>query len=85
MDYLKSQAELKNLQHELRTPLCGILGVAELLSQQPLSSLQKEQVHIIHESCLRLIDFINCFFCPNIIERDNNTLGSLHGGNQHTT
>lgn len=37
---------LANMSHEIRTPLNGVLGVAQLLSETPLSSEQREYVDI---------------------------------------
>lgn len=47
------------LSHELRIPLTGILGMAELLNNQNLSPTQKEQVEIIREAGYRLLAFAN--------------------------
>lgn len=49
----------KTLSHELRIPLTGILGMAELLiHEQGLSAEQKEEVALIIHSGTRLSSFI---------------------------
>lgn len=50
---------LSSITHELRTPLHGILGTAEILSDTAMNALQHGMVHTI-ESCGRtLLDTIN--------------------------
>ena len=50
---------LANMSHEVRTPLTGIIGVADLLAESHLSSDQKEQVVILQESCSTLKNIID--------------------------
>jgi len=45
--------------HELRTPMNGILGAAELLIGTPLSSVQQRYVHIAHQSATALLALID--------------------------
>jgi signal transduction histidine kinase len=48
-----------SISHELRSPLHGILGTAEILSDTAMNALQQGMVHTI-ESCSRtLLDTIN--------------------------
>ena len=47
------------LTHELRTPLNGILGLAGLLGQEPLTSAQSDHVRAIEESGERLLELIS--------------------------
>ncbi len=50
---------LANMSHEIRTPLHGVLGMAALLLDTPLSPAQREQLQTIHGSGLALVDIIN--------------------------
>ncbi|MCC6409493.1 MAG: response regulator [Planctomycetes bacterium] len=47
------------ISHELRTPMNGILGTAELLLQETLSPDQAELVQVIHRSSRGLLSLIN--------------------------
>lgn len=47
------------LTHELRTPLNGILGLAGLLAQEPLTSASRDHVRAIEESGERLLELIS--------------------------
>ncbi|MBI5434628.1 MAG: response regulator [Planctomycetes bacterium] len=47
------------ISHELRTPMNGILGTAELLLQESLSPDQSELVQVIHRSSRGLLSLIN--------------------------
>ncbi|KAL4995058.1 hypothetical protein BDV10DRAFT_175544 [Aspergillus recurvatus] len=50
---------VSNISHELRSPLHGILGTADLLSDTALNALQYGMVHVV-EACGRtLLDTIN--------------------------
>ena len=58
-DRLKS-AFLATITHELRTPMNGILGFSELLSDPDLSPEESsEYIDLIHQSGLRLLTLIN--------------------------
>lgn len=50
---------LANMSHEIRTPLNGVLGIASLLSQMPMSPKQKEYVEIIRSSGGMLLTLLN--------------------------
>jgi two-component system NtrC family sensor kinase len=51
---------LTNMSHELRTPLNGILGISQLLKNEPnLTKQQIEDIAIIYESGSHLLTLIN--------------------------
>ena len=50
---------LANMNHEVRTPLNGVLGVAALLAQTPLDDHQRHMVDIIDESGASLLRILN--------------------------
>jgi len=50
---------LANMSHEMRTPLTGILGMAEILDQTPLDEDQKDYLHTIIQSGGNLREMIN--------------------------
>lgn len=52
-------AFLANMSHELRTPMNAVLGMNELLSRTPLTSLQKNYVSHIRSSASLLLSIIN--------------------------
>jgi signal transduction histidine kinase/CheY-like chemotaxis protein len=52
-------AFLANMSHEVRTPLNGILGMAEALAQDGLSPDQEEKLGILRESCRTLMTVVN--------------------------
>ena len=41
---------LASMSHEIRTPLNGILGMAQVLQDEPLTDAQKERVNVISDS-----------------------------------
>ena len=51
-----------NIVHELRTPICGIMGMSELLMDMELNSEQRDNVDIIYSSCKKMNDLINDLF-----------------------
>lgn len=58
-DRLKT-AFLANLSHEVRTPMNGILGFAELLKEHSLpEDLQRKYIEVIEQSGLRMIRIID--------------------------
>ncbi|GGM93614.1 sensor histidine kinase [Thermus composti] len=52
-DHLKSEF-IAAVSHELRTPLAVIMGLAELLQEEPLPPSAQESVELIRESAFRL-------------------------------
>jgi PAS domain S-box-containing protein len=64
---------LNNISHEVRTPLNGILGFAELISQTNLSDEErKDSLFMLHESSDRLLNTITNYMDISLI-----TSGSL--------
>jgi signal transduction histidine kinase/ActR/RegA family two-component response regulator len=50
---------LSNMSHEVRTPLNGIVGMGQFLTNTTLTSDQLEMVNIINKCSLQLLSFIN--------------------------
>lgn len=53
---------LGNVRHDLRSPLCTVIGFAELLSEETdpaLSAKQRRFISYIHKDSLHLLDLIN--------------------------
>ena len=50
---------LANVSHEVRTPLNGVIGTAELLGGTNLTSVQRDHVHVIAESAESLLAILN--------------------------
>ena len=56
----KAKSEfLANVSHEVRTPLNGVIGSAELLGDTNLTRVQRDHVHVITESAEGLLAIIN--------------------------
>lgn len=53
------QQFLSNMSHEMRTPMNGIIGMAELLSKTELTEIQKDYLNTIQESSGALLSLIN--------------------------
>ncbi|MCC6391296.1 MAG: response regulator [Bryobacterales bacterium] len=60
---------LANMSHEVRTPLHGILGMTQLLSDTPLDAEQKEFVGMIADSGRTLLGLVNDLLDLARIER----------------
>lgn len=54
-DKTKSQF-LSTMSHEIRTPLNGMLGMIQLLESSPLSSEQRQQMHVLHDATDALLE-----------------------------
>lgn len=50
---------LANMSHEIYTPLSGVVGMAEILKQSPLSPEQREYIDIIEDSATNLLSVFN--------------------------
>jgi len=50
---------LANMSHEVRTPMNGIIGMSEILLQEPLEAREREYVEIIHRSGQALLGVLN--------------------------
>ncbi|HEX6886065.1 MAG TPA: response regulator [Planctomycetota bacterium] len=59
---------LANVSHEVRTPMSGILAMAELLLETELSPDQREQARTIHGSARGLLTILNDVFDFSRIE-----------------
>lgn len=56
----KAKSEfLANMSHEIRTPMNGVIGMLNLLSAEPLSEAQQEQLDIAKASGESLLSLIN--------------------------
>lgn len=70
-DHLKT-AFLNNISHEVRTPLNGILGFADIITQPGLSQHEIDQcLDILHVSSKRLTDTINDYMDMSLIVSGN--------------
>ena len=50
---------LANMSHEIRTPLNGVLGMAQVLENEPLTAFQRESVRTILDSGQTLMTLLN--------------------------
>ena len=53
------QAFLSNMSHDLRTPLIGLLGLAELLAKTGTTKRDKEYAQYIHQAGKQLLELLN--------------------------
>lgn len=58
----------KNISHNLRISLNGIIGMAEMLKQTPVNEIQKDYINIITNSSNSLLNSINKIFDYLLIE-----------------
>lgn len=49
---------IATLNHELRTPMNGVMGMAALMADDELSDAQRERLRILRESCASLLGMI---------------------------
>lgn len=69
MNRLKSSF-LANMCHELRTPMTGIIGYSDLLSENEFAPTVIEYAQVIHKSAKRLMDTLNLILDLSKIEAD---------------
>lgn len=74
---------VSSISHELRSPLHGILGTSDILSDTAMNALQQGMVHTI-ESCGRtLLDTINNLLDFTYIDKFKNKHDSTHRHGRH--
>ncbi len=80
--YVSEQAEqrakselLAKISHEIRTPLSGVLGMATLLLDTPLSSKQRDYAQTLHSSGNELLSLINEILDISRLESNEIVLG----------
>jgi signal transduction histidine kinase/FixJ family two-component response regulator len=61
---------LAKMSHEMRTPLNGVLGIAEVLARQITDPDQRRMVNVLHESGSLLLSIINDLLDMTKIEAD---------------
>ncbi|MCK5719770.1 MAG: response regulator [Thiomargarita sp.] len=66
-----------NISHELRTPMNGILGMAQLVLKTPLNNKQRKQINILYESGNALLNIINELLDLSKIEAGKMKLDSV--------
>ncbi len=66
-DKLKSNL-LKNISHEFRTPLNGIIGLSELLKSTPIESEYKKMAKMIYTSGIRLDNVLDSIMLLSQLE-----------------
>jgi PAS domain S-box-containing protein len=66
---------LNNISHEVRTPINGIIGLAELILQDGLSAAEKKDVvNMVHESSDRLIGTITNYMDISLLTSGSMTI-----------
>ena len=50
---------LSSMSHEIRTPMNAVIGMADLLSDTPLTDMQEEYLEMLTVSANNLLDIIN--------------------------
>jgi len=68
---VRSLVNLSDICHELRTPISGVLGMADLLLTSNVTDQQRNQIKTIHKSGLALLDVTNRLSDLSSIERGN--------------
>jgi signal transduction histidine kinase len=69
-------AFLATVSHEIRTPLNGVIGMSDLLLDQPLEGRSRHYAHTIHNSAGLLLELINDLLDFSKIEADRLELES---------
>ncbi|HSP57717.1 MAG TPA: ATP-binding protein [Halomonas sp.] len=67
---------LATVSHEIRTPLNGVIGMSDLLLDQPLEGRSRHYAHTIHNSAGLLLELINDLLDFSKIEADRLELES---------
>lgn len=67
---------IANMGHDIRTPLTGVIGMAELLENSLENEKQKTEAHIIHDSGEELLSMLNDIL--DDIKAGNINDGELH-------
>lgn len=68
---VRTLVNLSDICHELRTPISGVLGMADLLMSGNMTDQQRNQIKTIHNSGLMLLDVTNRLSDLSSIERGN--------------
>ena len=63
---------IRNMEHDIRTPFCGIWGLANLLHEEETDPLKKSYLDDISSSAKELMDF-----CNSILDASMTELGAL--------
>lgn len=71
MTSINLEIDYLTLSHELRIPLAAILGTAELLSTESLSSTQQAEINTIQEAGNRLLKMVDKILAGQIQETKN--------------
>ena len=67
---------LANMSHEVRTPLNGIMGMAALLVETPLSAEQREYAEVVRSSASALLGVVNDILDVSKVEAGMMTIES---------
>ncbi len=59
MEIISIPTDLRSLSHELRIPLTGILGMAEILNAESLTPVQREYLNDIRQAGDHLLEVVN--------------------------
>jgi len=59
---------LANMNHEIRTPLAGILGYAQILEEELNDPMQREMAQVIKQSGQRLLDTLDALLYMSCLE-----------------
>jgi signal transduction histidine kinase/ActR/RegA family two-component response regulator len=69
--HLAKSEFLSTMSHEIRTPINGVIGIANLLMDEPLSEKQKEYVDILNFSSRHLLSIVSDILDFSKIESGN--------------